>query len=136
MKRNNRHTWSNSSSDSSLAIGAKTVHSSVSSIAWLNDENFEHLKNFFSKIHILINTLKTKLTSINFFHFHLYTQAAKSICVQFPVVVVVDSAIVAAFPLHTYQMKNHFRTVDMTWPFVYQLDVGTEIVAADVKCPK
>jgi hypothetical protein len=41
------HTWSISSSDSSLAIGAKMFQFSLaaSSIGWLNDENFEHLKH-------------------------------------------------------------------------------------------
>lgn len=67
-----RHTWSNSSSDSSRAIGAKTVHSSVSSIAWLNDENFEHLQIKLS--HQLPHSITTphthfnKLFSLSFVH--------------------------------------------------------------------
>lgn len=38
------HTWSISSNDSNLAIGANAVQLSASSNGWLNDENFEHLK--------------------------------------------------------------------------------------------
>lgn len=46
------HTWSISSRDSSFAIGAKMFQFSLaSSIGWLNDENFEHLK-FYSRTFI------------------------------------------------------------------------------------
>lgn len=39
------HTWSISSKDSNLAIGAKMFQFSVaSSIGWLKEENFEHLQ--------------------------------------------------------------------------------------------
>lgn len=59
-------TWSISSSDSSLAIGANIFQfcpSGVSSMGWLNDENFEHLQQRGIRMSIKIVRRFTRVVS-------------------------------------------------------------------------
>lgn len=65
-------TWSISSSDSNFAMGAKTVHCSVSFNVWLNDENFEHLQ--------------TKSSSDNYHKLQYVQSSAKRIACPCPFV--------------------------------------------------
>lgn len=118
-------TWSSSSSDSSRAIGANSVHSSASSMAWLNEENLEHLHTFMiEKIVINYKTSRfdiiSNITLVNFVHFRLHIRVG--------ILIVAHLFAVVACRHHISQMIYHFRTVDTMCSSVCQYVADAAVV--------